>query len=122
MIVWRVMAQTESPGPKLGASMTTLGARVRDLHPRVDGTVDPREGGVSVSPEGLEHLPRSARIIIDNGRGVAFALETEDLPDHLVFRPDPYEESHGFVEPAYPMKFEVYQRAVQETSELWQPV
>lgn len=107
--------------PRVGTSMTSLGARVRDLHPRVDGTVDPQEGGVSVSPQGEEHLPRSARTILNNERGVVFELETDELPGSLSYRADPYNESHAFIEPAYPMKFEAYQRALQDTSVLWRP-
>ena len=107
--------------PRVGTSMTTLGVRVRDLHPRIDGTVDPQGGGVSISPQGEENLPRSARTILNNGKGIVFELETDELPDSLTFRADPYDESHGFIEPAYPMKFEAYQRALQDTSGLWRP-
>lgn len=114
------MAQTDSTEPKLGTSMTTLGVRVRDLHPRLSGLVDPLEGGVSVSPEGHEHLPRSARMVMESGKGVIFALDTDDLPSQLRYRQDT--QSHGLIEPASPTKFEIYQRYVQETSDLWQPV
>lgn len=102
--------------------MTDLGVRAKDLHPRVDGTVDPREGGVSVSPEGEGHLPRAAKTVLAHGKGVVFELETDEIPDHLAYREDPYNKSHGFIEPARPMKFEAYQRAVQETSALWRRV
>ncbi len=112
------MAQTDSTEPKLGTSMTTLGVRVRDLHPRLSGLVDPLEGGVSVSPEG--HVPRTTRAVLENGKGVIFALDTDDLPSQLRYRQDT--QSHGLIEPASPMKFEIYQRYVQETSDLWQPV
>lgn len=122
MIVWRVMAQMDEGGPKVGTGMTALGVRVRDLHPRISGLVDPQEGGVSVSPEGEEHLPETARTVLDNGKGIVFVLDTDDLPYQLDYRPDPGNTSHGFIEPASPMKYEIYQRAVQETSDLWQPV
>ena len=107
--------------PRVGTNMTSLGVRVRDLHPRVDGTVDPQGGGVSVSPRGEENLPRSARTVLDNDRGLVFELETDELPGSLSYRSDPYNESHAFIEPAYPMKFEAYQRAIGETSSLWRP-
>lgn len=122
MIVWRVMAHADDMAPRIGTSMTTLGVRVRDLHPRLSGLVDAQEGGVSVSPEGQEHLPRAALELLKREKGSIFALETDDLPDQLAYRPDSYNASHGFIEPMSPMKFEFYQRAVQETSELWRPV
>ena len=120
--MWRVMAQAENGEPKVGTSMTALGVRVRDLHPRLSGLVDPLEGGVSVSPEGEEHLPEAAQVLLENERGVKFALDTEDLPRQLFYRPDPDDISHGFIEPESPMKFEIYQRTVQGTSDLWRPV
>lgn len=70
----------------------------------------------------LAALTRRERVVIDNGRGIVFKLETDDLPNGLSFRADPYDESHGFIEPAYPMKFKAYQRTVGETSDLWRPV
>ena len=102
--------------------MTSLGVRVRDLHPRLSGVVDPLEGGVSVSPEGEEHLPDAAQTVLENGKGIIFSLDTDELPSQLRYRPDPDDASHGFVEPESPMKFEIYQRLVQETSDIWQPV
>lgn len=116
------MKSTDEDQPALGTSMTSLGVRVRDLHPRVDGTVDPQEGGASVSVEGYEHLPRSVQVAVNNGKAAVFELETEDLPDHLAFREDPYDKTHVFIEPAHPMKFEAYKQAVQETSALWRRV
>ena len=122
MIVWRFMAQAENGEPKVGTRMTALGVRVRDLHPRLSGLVDPLEGGVSVSPEGREHLPDTAGLVLDEGRGIVFALDTDSLPRSLNYRPDPDDESHGFIEPASTTKFEVYQRAVKGTGDLWKPV
>jgi hypothetical protein len=100
--------------------MTALGVRVRDLHPRLGGLVDPMEGGISVSPEGEKHLPEAAHTLLENGKGVIFALDTEELPRQLTYRPDPDDISHGFIEPASATKYEIYQRAVQATSDLWQ--
>lgn len=120
--MWRVMRLTDEELPQQGTGMTSLGVRVRDLHPRLDGTVDPQEGGVSVSPEGYEHLPRAAAVVLKNKKGVIFMLETENLSKNLTFREDPLNKSHGFIEPTHPMKFEAYQNAVQATSERWQPV
>lgn len=116
------MAQADSGEPKVGMSMPTLGVRVKDLHPRLSGLVDPMDGGVSVSPAGEEHLPQAAQTLLEEQRGIVFALDTDSLPRHLNYRPDLHDRSHGFIEPASTMGFENYQRAVQGTSDLWEPV
>jgi hypothetical protein len=111
--------------PKVGVRFATLGVRVRDLHPRLDGTVDPGQGGLSVSP-GPESLPRALRPAEWNGIGKypVFELETEELPNEsLLYRADPRSpQTHGFIEPGYPMTFEHYQRLIYETSALWRPM
>ncbi len=107
--------------PEPGMSMRTLGVRVRDIHPRLDGTVDPKQGGLSVSPtpEGLPRATRPAEIG-GVGKDPVFEIETDELPEELSFRKDPNNpDMHGFIEPAYPMKFEHYQRRIRETSALW---
>jgi len=48
-------------------------------------------------------------------------LETDDLPDELQERIDPYNsERHVFIEPARVMSFEEYQQALYATRMLWQ--
>ena len=91
-------------------------------HPRLSGLVDPMEGGVSVSPEGVDHLPEAAQTVLENAKGVIFSLDTDELPSPLRYRRDPDNASHGFIEPESPMKFEIYLRAVQDTSYIWQSV
>jgi hypothetical protein len=123
--VVRAMRRKFDGTPELGASMRTLGVRVRDLHPRLDGTVDPGHGGLSVSPD-PESLPRATRPegLGGIGKDPIFGLETEYLPDEsLSYRLDPRSpETHGFIEPAYPMKFEHYQRLIHKTSAHWHPM
>ncbi len=125
MRVVRAMRRSFGDTPELGAGFRSLGVRVRDLHPRLDGTVDPGRGGLSVSP-GPESLPQSTRPPELNGIGKdpVFELETEELPNEsLRYREDPCSpQTHGFIEPAYPMKFEHYQRLIYETSEHWRPM
>ncbi len=115
MNVYRRM-KTQSDGqPEPGMSMRTLGIRARDLHPRIDGTVDPQQGGLSVSPT-IETLPRAANIKADP----IFELDTNNLSEELAYREDPYKPGeHGFIEPTYPMKYEYYQRLLHRSRELW---
>jgi hypothetical protein len=113
--VYRVMEVELDGRPEVSAKMFGLGVRVRDIHPRLDGTVDPKSGGVSVSPT-LESLPRAARTKDAN----AFELETEELPESLLYREDPRQPNrHGFIEPSYAMKFEHFHNLIRLTSELW---
>lgn len=115
MRVYRRMKMQSDGRPEPGMSMRTLGIRARDLHPRIDGTVDPQQGGLSVSPT-IEALPRAARIKEDP----LFELDTDHLSDELSYRADPDKPGeHGFIEPAYPMKYEHYQRLLYGSSELW---
>jgi hypothetical protein len=52
-----------------------------------------------------------------------FELETEELSEESIYRPDPENpKGHGFVEPARRMSFEEYERAIHETRGLWRPV
>jgi hypothetical protein len=44
--------------------------------------------------------------------------ETELGPD-LVYRPDPTQTGHGFVEPARPMTLDLFQRALALTQSRW---
>lgn len=118
MQVYRMMKPQEDGLPMVDATMFGLGVRVRDIHPRVDGTVDPGTGGVSVSPS-VDTLPRAARA---KGERI-FQLETDALPEGLMHREDPLKpDEHGFIEPAYDMRFEHYHKLIRETGGLWSSV
>lgn len=102
-----------------------LSARVGEAGQNRDGSVEPGRGGISVSPPPPENLPihRRPERFGGTGKDPVWELETDDLPDKLVYRPDPRKpDEHGFIEPAYRMTFERYQRALRETSELWSRV
>ena len=117
--VYRIMKVGSDGLLAEGTSMLSLGVRVRDIHPRLDGTVDPESGGVSVSPT-VDSLPRGAKA---KGGAVAFELETEELQEGLTHRKDPRSpNTHGFIEPAYAMKFEHFHRLIRETGGVWSPV
>jgi hypothetical protein len=47
-------------------------------------------------------------------------LETGELPDDLVYRPDPANpDGHGFIEPTRRVPFEEYRQAIHGTRSLW---
>jgi hypothetical protein len=100
MKVYRIMKVDSVGRPSEGTSMFSLGVRARDIHPRLDGTVDPQTGGVSVSPT-VDSLPRGAKA---KREVVVFELETDELQESLAHREDPHNpNTHGFIEPAYAM-------------------
>ncbi|HZB07824.1 MAG TPA: hypothetical protein VE525_01790 [Rubrobacter sp.] len=53
-------------------------------------------------------------------RDPVFELDTDELPEELIYRPDPENpEEHGFLEPARRMSFEEYQQTIYGTRALW---
>lgn len=126
MEVYRGMKPApDSSEPRTGMNMTSLGVRVRDLHPRLDGIVDPELGGLSVYLS-IERVPQSVKPEHLGGfarNSEVFVIETNDLPETLAYREDPEKlGEHGFIEPDRPMKFEEYQRTLWATSGLWRSV
>lgn len=110
--------------PKTGWSARTLGARCNiDIRIDEDGYVRLELGGISVSPPPPENLPRIRlpRELGGTGKDPIWQIETDELPDELLYRPDPdpNKEGHGFIEPTRVMTFEEYQRALHQTRDLW---
>jgi hypothetical protein len=59
----------------------------------------------------------------DEPRCEIYEIETDDLPEELRIRIDPYNETrHVFIEPAREMTFEEYQQTLHATRSLWRPV
>lgn len=99
--------------------------RFRDIDVDEGGMVGPETGGVSVSPPPPENLPEQLRPPGFGGYGKdpLWELDTDDLPPELRYRPDPKNlTGHGFVEPAAPMLFEDFERAVHGTRSSWRAV
>lgn len=119
------MREGDDGGPLVGADARSLGARARDIQQHRDGSVYPEQGGMSVSPLPPENLPRHRRPerFGGSGKDAVWALETDELPSQLMYRPDPSKpETHGFIEPAYRMTFERYQLELEATSYMWSRV
>jgi hypothetical protein len=87
-------------------------------------TVQPGQGGLSVSPDDPGKLPfyRRPAAFQGTGRDPVWVIESADLGSDLTYRPDPRNAGHGFIEPARPMTLDEYQRALQQTQSLWQKV
>ena len=124
------MIPDEDGLPRVGSTGRTLGVRLGYPNPdfRVSpaGKVYPRSGDMSVAMLPKDNLPPHRRPPRHGGSDKKIALyklETDDLPDELQERIDPYNsERHVFIEPARVMSFEEYQQALYATRMLWQRV
>lgn len=132
--------------PKVGNTGSKLGARPnyseddidpqdrirpgdtikRDISVSSDGLVQPGSGGMSAFFYPVDNLPphrRPPKCGGDDPKYEVYELDTEDLPDELRVRIDPYNETrHVFIEPSWEMAFEEYQQALHATRSLWRPV
>jgi len=63
---------------------------------------------------------RLPRELGGTSRDPVFELDTDELPEELIYRPDPENpRGHGFVEPSRRMSFEEYQQTIYGTRTLW---
>jgi len=144
--VLRGMLRDRDGLPKVGNSGSKLGARPEyaedaihpddrirpgdritgDIRVDIDGMVQPGTGGISCAMPPIENLPPHRRPPKHGGdaRGYeVYELETDDLPDELRERIDPYGATrHVFIEPAREMSFADYQQALHSTRALWRVV
>ncbi len=122
-VVFRAMKEDENQQPVLGQSARTLGARLGvDIPADERGHVKSGTGGMSVTPREFSNLPRHRlpRAYGGTGKDYLFGLDLDELPETLVYRPDPDDpERHGFIEPSFRMPFGEYERQLENTSFLW---
>jgi hypothetical protein len=127
------MIPDEDGWPRVGSTGRTLGARLGhpgdpeepepDIRVDEDGIVRPETGGASVAIPPMRHLRPHRRPPKHGGTDKkleVYELETDDLPDELQVRPDPFgPKVHAFIEPAYAMSFDEYQHVLHSTRRLW---
>jgi hypothetical protein len=120
-LVYRAMKRDADGLPLVNhTSSSGLGVRPgKDIHVDSEGFVDPQSEGMTVAPDSPENIHRPRRPSEYGGLGKypAWELDTEGLPDTLVYTPE--REDHGFIEPAYRMGLQDYQDAIAETRDLW---
>lgn len=109
--------------PEVGETGRYLGVRP-DVDVPVDegGFVEPGTEGMSVVPPPVTNLARHRlpRELGGTGRDPVFELDTYELLEELVYRPDPANpEGHGFVEPSHRMSFEEYRQVIHGTRAVW---
>jgi hypothetical protein len=122
-LLYRAMREDGEGHPEVGESARRLGARPGiDIPVDDEEEVEPFTGGMSVSPDSPDHLPAHRRPPSHGGTGLdpVWELASEDLVDGLVYRPDDARpEAHGFVEPAWRMRFDEYNDLLALTRADW---
>jgi hypothetical protein len=122
-LLFRGMRRGSDGFPLAAESARALGARREiDIEVDEDSRVQPASGGMSASPNSPANLPRHRRPPEWGGTGLdpVWEISSARLGAGLVYRADPLEpETHGFIEPDRPMRFEEYQGALAETRHDW---
>ena len=147
MRVFRGMRRDRRDGlPRVGAAASKLGVRPGYAEDEMDpedrikpgdavkpdiwvdeaGMVRPGPGGMSTALPPIDNLVPHRRPPKHGGDDPSYEvyeLDTDELPDELQHRNDPYGPTrHGFIEPAREMSLEEYQEALYSTRELWRRV
>jgi hypothetical protein len=124
-MLYRSMKATSSGVPECGPTARTLGARIpRDIEPDQGCRVHFGTGGMSVSPDDPMYLPPHRRPppLCGYGKDLVFGIAASRLGADLGFRRDPQDlQHHGFVEPAFVVLVDAYQRSLCATAEEWRP-
>jgi hypothetical protein len=126
LLLFRAMKETGIGLPEVGSSARALGVRPGLDVPSIksDDLVLPSQGGMSVSPDEPGNLPyfRRPPLFQGVGRDPVWCIEESELGPDLVYRPDPSQIGHGFVEPAHSMTLDAFQRALALTQSHWRKV
>src|ERR1019366_676227 len=121
--LYRSMQEDGQGFPVLGPSARTRGIRPGRDAPAVlpAGPIHPGEGGLSVSPDDPMNLPYYRRPSAWNGTGAdpVWEIGSTQLGTELVYRPDPDNPAHGYIEPARHMTVDEFQTVLSATQPLW---
>jgi hypothetical protein len=107
--------------PECGPSRRQLGARAPGDVALENGDVLPRTGGMSVSPDRAENLPQHRRPPQFGGTGKdgVYVIRSPAMGQNVIYRPDPSDLKHGFVEPAQRQSMASYQQELCLTRKDW---
>jgi hypothetical protein len=122
------MRKNETGRPRVGSKREELGVRPGyDIPVNGDGTVTPRTGGMSITPDDPARLPPFLRPprFGKGGFGIlpVFVFDPIRLGSQLAYSADPKQaQRHGFVEPSQSMTIDAYQLALAATQIDWMEV
>ncbi|MGH7139418.1 MAG: hypothetical protein ACREHD_27045 [Pirellulales bacterium] len=122
--LFRAMREDQNGLPEIGPSARSLGVRpgadVLAVLPQE--LIQPRLGGLSVSPHHPTNLPyfRCPRQWGGTGKDPVWAIDSSLLGADMIYRPDPNSRTHGFIEPSKPMTLDDFQKALAATQSFWQ--
>jgi hypothetical protein len=122
-LLYRSMKSAPDGLPECGPSRRQLGAKVPEDIDVENGNVLPVTGGMSVSPDRAENLPQHRRPPQFGGTGKdgVSVIRSSAMGQNLIYRPDPRDVEHGFVEPAQKQSLDHYQQALCLTRKDWIP-
>lgn len=124
--LFRAMREDQHGLPEIGATARSLGVRPGTdvLAILANEIVRPGSGGLSVSPHYASNLPyfRRPQQLGGTGKDPVWMIDDDRLGSDLVYRPDPKNTSHGFIEPNRSMTLSAFQQALAATQPLWQGV
>jgi hypothetical protein len=124
--LFRGMKEGANGLPEVGPSSRCLGVRPRiDVPAALPGdSVQPGQGGMSVSPDDPVSLPyfRRPPDLGGTSRDPVWRIAEADLGRDLLYCADPARAGHGFVEPSGPMTLGEYQQALARTQSAWRRI
>jgi hypothetical protein len=124
--LFRAMREATDGLPIVEQSSRGLGVRPGIDIAAIDGAelVFPGDGGPSVAPDDPRNLPRHRRPAEFGGTGKdpVWSIDEDDLGALLVFRVDPDNPKHGYIEPARPLNVDSMQQALKSTRPNWRKV
>jgi hypothetical protein len=119
---YRTMRAGPDGSPLCGDSATRLGVRDRDVVVDPGGFVQPKRGGMSVTPDDPRHLPEEflPESLGGLGRIPLYSVQGMQLRSEFAVRPDPQKpKTHAFVEPASPIPLEDFRAALCLSAPKW---
>ena len=129
-MLYRTMRGAQDGRPECCATASCLGVRVDTERPDVDleddGTVHPRDGGLSVVPDDPGLLKPHIRPTWLGGRSTKplWVIADDSLPPNLLYVPDSGSGpvAHGLIKPRVQMLAGDFQAALANTRPHWEEV
>ena len=121
--IFRAMKAEADGLPTAGRSGRAPGVRIggpsRDITVEQDGTVQPRDGGMSVALDAARNLskPRLPKSLGGEGRDPVFSMVRGNILSTLLLRQDRY--PHALVEPGRRCPLPVFESDLASTRSLW---